>query len=101
MTTSGIEFQTVNYLEQPFSVEKLRQLIRRTGLSPQQLVRTTEDAYRQFVAGRDLSDAALMEIMANHPELIQRPIVVKGDKGVLARPVENLAELGILKKPRK
>jgi arsenate reductase len=101
LTTSGIEFQTVNYLEQPFSVEKLRQLIRRTGLSPQQLVRTTEDAYRQFVAGRDLSDAALMEIMANHPELIQRPIVVKGDKGVLARPVENLAELGILKKPRK
>ena len=101
MTTSGIQFQTVNYLEQPFSVEKLRQLIHRTGLSPQQLVRTTEDAYRQFVAGRDLSDAALIEIMANHPELIQRPIVVKGDKGVLARPVENLAELGILKKPRK
>lgn len=82
-------------------MEELRHLIRRTGLSPQQLVRTTEDAYRQFVAGRDLSDAALIEIMANHPELIQRPIVVKGDKGVLARPVENLAELGILKKRRK
>ena len=82
-------------------MEELRQLIRRTGLSPQQLVRTTEDAYRQFVAGRDLSDAMLIEIMAEHPELIQRPIVVKGDKGVLARPVENLEELGILKMPLK
>lgn len=82
-------------------MEGLRRLIRRTGLSPQQVVRTTEDAYRKFVAGRELSDAMLIEIMAEHPELIQRPIVVKGDKAVLARPVENLEELGILKKPRK
>lgn len=101
MTTNGIAFQIVNYLEQPLSVEGLRRLIRRTGLSPQQVVRTTEDAYRKFVAGRELSDAMLIEIMAEHPELIQRPIVVKGDKAVLARPVENLEELGILKKPRK
>jgi arsenate reductase (glutaredoxin) len=82
-------------------VEGLRRLIRRTGLSPRQVVRTTEDAYRKFVAGRELSDAMLIEIMAEHPELMQRPIVVKGDKAVLARPVENLEELDILKKPRK
>lgn len=101
MTTNGITFQTVNYLEEPLSVEGLTQLIRRTGLSPQQLVRTTGDAYRRFVAGRELSNAMLIETMTKHPELIQRPIVVKGDKAVLARPVENLAELGILGKARK
>jgi arsenate reductase-like glutaredoxin family protein len=58
-------------------------------------LRTNEDAYRQYVAGRNLSDDLLVRVMADHPELIQRPIVTRGDKAVLARPVERLAELGI------
>jgi arsenate reductase (glutaredoxin) len=101
LTTNGIAFETVNYLEKRLSVDELRRLIRRTGLSPQELLRTTEDAYRELVVGRELGDEKLIEIMAEHPELIQRPIVVKGDNAVLARPVENLAELGILKTGRK
>jgi len=47
------------------------------------------------VAGRNLSDDLLVRVMAEHPELIQRPIVTRGGKAVLARPVERLAELGI------
>jgi arsenate reductase len=58
-------------------------------------LRTNDEAYRQFVAGRDLSDEEIVRIMADHPELIQRPIVARGDKAVLARPVDRLAKLGI------
>ena len=58
-------------------------------------MRTKEPAYKQYVADKDLSDAELIEVMASHPELIQRPIVVRDGKGVLARPVENLKKLGL------
>jgi arsenate reductase len=58
-------------------------------------MRTKEAAYKEHVAGKKLSDERLFEVMAEHPELLQRPIVVRGGKAVLARPVENLRRLGI------
>lgn len=95
MTAQGVEFESVNYIEHPLSAEELKKLLRRAGLKPHDVLRTKELAYREFVADKDLSDDELLKIMAAHPELLQRPIVVRGDKGVLARPVENLAKLGI------
>jgi arsenate reductase (glutaredoxin) len=82
-------------MEEPLSANELKQLLHRAGLKPQDAVRTNEVAYRQHVAGKILSDEQLVRIMAEHPELIQRPIVVRGNKAVLARPIEKLAELGI------
>jgi arsenate reductase len=73
----------------------LKDLLRRAGLRPEEVVRTKEPAYKQYVAGRDLSNEELLKVMAAHPELLQRPIVAKGAKAVLARPVENLGKLGI------
>jgi arsenate reductase (glutaredoxin) len=70
-------------------------LLRQAGLRPQNVIRTKEPAYKQYVADKELSDAELLQVMAAHPELIQRPIVVKGEKAVLARPVENLKNLGL------
>jgi arsenate reductase len=58
-------------------------------------LRTNEGAYRQHVAGKNLSDDELLQIMAEYPELLQRPIVVPENKTVLARPVDKLTELGI------
>ena len=57
------------------------------------MLRGREPAYAEHVAGRDLSDDALVALMAEHPELMQRPIVVRGDRAVLARPVERGLEL--------
>ena len=54
-----------------------------------------EPAYKRYVAGKNLRDEQLLQVMAAHPELLQRPIVVKADKAVLARPLENLRNLGI------
>jgi len=64
-------------------------------MRPGDLLRTNEGAYKRYVAGQSLNDEQLIRVMADHPEVIQRPIVVRGDKAVLARPVEKLEELGI------
>jgi arsenate reductase len=73
----------------------LKSLLRQAGLRPQDVIRTKEPAYKQYVADKDLSDAELLQVMAAHPELIQRPIVVRDGKAVLARPVENLKKLAL------
>jgi len=91
----AVDYESVNYLKQPLTADALKQLLRKAHLKPEAVLRTKEDAYRQHVAGRTLSDDQLIRIMAEHPELIQRPIVVRGSKAVLARPVANLAKLGI------
>lgn len=95
MTAKGVDYQAINYLMEPLSVDALKQLLRSARLRPQDALRMNEEAYRQFVSGRDLSDDEIVRIMADHPELIQRPIVARGDKAVLARPVDRLAKLGI------
>ena len=62
-------------------------------MRPHDIIRTKEPTYKQYVADKQLSDDELLQVMAVHPELIQRPIVVRYGKAVLARPVENLKKL--------
>jgi arsenate reductase len=95
LTDKGIEFESIDYTKQRLSANQLKQLLQRAALSPHDALRTNEAAYRQHVAGRNLSDEELIHLMVRHPELIQRPIIVRGDKAVLARPVDKLADLGI------
>ena len=95
MTEKGLDFETVNYVERPITAKELKELLQRAGLKPIEAIRTNEAAYRQHVAGKELSEEQLIRIMSRHPELIQRPIVVRGDQAVLARPAGKLAELGI------
>jgi arsenate reductase len=90
-----VDFESINYTKQQLSANQLKDLLFRAGLKPQDALRTNEAAYRQHVAGKALSDDELIHLMAEHPELIQRPIVVRGNKAVLARPANKLAELGI------
>jgi arsenate reductase len=70
-------------------------LLRSAGLKPMDVMRTKEAAYKKLVAGKTLSDDQLIRLMVAHPELIQRPLVVRGNRAVLARPVERLSDLGI------
>lgn len=90
-----MDFETINYLEQPISAKQLKQLLLSAGLKPLDAVRTNEAAYRQHVAGQDLSEEQLIQVMVKYPELIQRPIVVRGNQAVLARPADKLGKLGI------
>jgi arsenate reductase (glutaredoxin) len=85
----------VNYLEHPLTAAELKKILRSGGLKPQEVVRTREDKYKKLVEGKDLSDDELIKVMAANPEIIQRPLVVRGKKAVLARPVERLKDLGV------
>lgn len=85
----------MDYTRQPLTADALKRLLRSAGLKPMDAMRTKEGAYKQFVAGKNLKDDKLVSLMIKHPELIQRPLVARGKKVVLARPVERLSDLGI------
>jgi arsenate reductase len=95
LTDKGVQFEAVNYFEQPLTVDTLKNLLHRAGLRPSEAIRTKEEAYKKYVASKDLNEDELIATMVAHPELIQRPIVVKGNKAVLARPTEKLKDLGL------
>lgn len=85
----------MNYLEHPLSADELKKILRSAGLKPLDVVRTREDKYKKLIEGKDLSDDELVRLMVANPELIQRPLVVRGKKAVLARPIERLKDLGV------
>ena len=89
---SGQPFTAVNYYEQPFTKTRLKTLLKKAGLAVRDVLRTKEDLYRTLKLSNDrLSDDALLDVMIKHPDLIQRPLVEKGDKAMLARPAETIA----------
>ena len=82
------------YYLDPIPKAKLRDLLRKMGMKPRDLLRTKEAVYKDLKLGeRDLSDSDLIDLMVEHPDLIQRPIVEKGARAVLARPAERLKEI--------
>lgn len=88
---SGTPFTAVNYYEQAFTKEQLKKILKKAGLYPKDALRTKEDIYRELgLAKKELSDDALLDLMVKHPDLIQRPLVVKDEKAVLARPAETV-----------
>ncbi|HEX3559799.1 MAG TPA: arsenate reductase family protein [Pyrinomonadaceae bacterium] len=91
---SGFDFSKVNYYIEPIGEEKLRELIRKMGIKPRELLRTGEPVYKELNPDkRELSDEEIIKLMAEHPDLIQRPIVERGEHAVLGRPTERIKEL--------
>ena len=91
---SGVEFKKINYYLEPLSEKKLRELIKKMGIKPRELLRTSEPIYRELGLGKkDFNDDEIISLMAKHPDLIQRPIVERGGRAVLGRPTENVKAL--------
>ena len=91
---SGVDFDAVDYYTDPIPKAKLKELLRKMGITPRELLRTKEDIYKKLkLADRDPSDAEIIDLMVEHPDLIQRPIVEKGSRAILARPAERLKEI--------
>ena len=91
---SGIPFEKVNYYIEPLTKKKLTELIRKMNVKPRDLLRKSEAVYKELGLSNDeFSDAELIGLMVEHPDLLQRPIVERGDRAVLGRPTENVKEL--------
>lgn len=90
---SGVAHDVVKYLDHPPTPEELYELISKLGITPQQLLRKGEAIYKEQYKGKDLSDTEWIEAMCEHPKLIERPIVVSGDRAIIGRPPERVEEL--------
>lgn len=88
---SGVEYEKINYIIAPIGEAKLRELLSKMQIAPRELLRKGEDAYRELNLGRsDLTDDEIIKALVGHPELMQRPIVERGERAVLGRPVEKI-----------
>ena len=91
---SGVQFDAVDYYLDPIPRTKLHELLRKMGIPARQLLRTKEEIYKKLRLGeRELTDDQIVDLMVEHPDLIQRPIVEKGARAILARPAERLKEI--------
>lgn len=90
----GIQPTIVRYLETPPNATELMALLGKLGIGARQLLRTGEDEYKELdLANPALSDDQLIAAMTQHPKLIERPIVIVGDKAVIGRPPEKVLEI--------
>ena len=90
----GIKPKIVEYLKEPPSTAELRAILERLGMKPHDLLRQSEARYAELgLKERALSDDALIELMVDNPILIERPIVVSGNKAAIGRPPEKVLEI--------
>jgi arsenate reductase (glutaredoxin) len=90
----GIEYDAVDYHVFGLTADELRDIVRKAGVPARELFRTREPIYAELGLGdREVGDEEAIALMAEHPQLLQRPVVVRGDRAVLARPVERALEL--------
>ena len=81
------------YLTEPLSKIELKALLKKLGMQPSELVRKNEELYKEQYKGKNISEQQWLTILAENPVLIERPIVEKGDKAIVARPPEKVFEL--------
>ena len=94
LTERGVDFDRVDYHVEPLPREKIESLLAKADLRPAEALRTKEPIYASLALGeREVPDDELIGLMAEHPELLQRPIVERGDRAVLARPPEGVLAL--------
>ncbi len=91
---SGVDFDAINYYIDPIPKKKLKELLSKMKLPARELLRTKEPIYKELkLAEKELSEKELIDVMVKYPDLIQRPIVEKGSKAILARPADRIKEI--------
>jgi arsenate reductase len=89
----GAGAEIVHYLETPPTQKQLKELLKKLGMKAEGIVRKSEPLYKEKFEGKKLTNAQWIKALAENPILIERPIVVKGDKAVIGRPPERVKEL--------
>lgn len=86
----GVKAEVVEYLKTPPTREEIVALLAKLGKRPLEVIRKGEDVFKEHYAGRNLDDDAWVDALVAHPILLERPIVVAGDRAIVARPPEVL-----------
>lgn len=89
----GVAFAERRYLDEPLARDELSDLAERLGLPAREWVRTGDEAWQQSGLAADADDAAVLDAVAGHPSLLQRPILVRGKRAAVGRPLERILEL--------
>ena len=87
------QVEIIDYLNQPLTEKELTNIIKLLGINPEDLVRKNEDVYKEKFKGKKITQQEWVKIMIEHPKLIERPIVIKGNKAIIGRPPEKVLEL--------
>jgi len=94
LVESGVDFEKVNYYIEPFSKTKLKSLIKKMKMKPSEILRRNEKIYKKLkIKEKNFSEDQILNLMIKYPDLVQRPIIEKGKKAILARPPERIKEL--------
>lgn len=93
LEASGKDFKIIKYFDEPLSFEKLQQIILLLKIKPIDLIRQNESIWKEKFKNKSLSDKRLIELMIEHPKLMERPIVVKDKKAVIGRPPVRILEI--------
>ena len=89
----GVDFETIAYLKNPMTKEELTALLVKLNIPAEELIRKGEADYKENFKGKELTESEWVDAMVKFPKLIERPIVVKGDKAVIGRPTEKVIQL--------
>ena len=94
MKERGVDFDSVNYYIDPIPKSKLKELLKKMGLPAAAVLRTKDPMYKKLgLSEKHMSEEETIDIMLEYPDLIQRPIVEKGPRAILARPAERIKEI--------
>jgi len=89
-TESKLPFEVIHYLENPLSSEEIKELIQKLNIKPLELVRQKEPIWMEQYKGKSMTNLQIINALAKHPILMQRPIVIDGDKAIIGREMDTL-----------
>lgn len=89
----GVEPTIIKYLEDTPSPSQIKDVLKKAGLKAHDIIRTGEEVYKEKFKGKKLTESQWIKAMAEHPILIERPIVINGDKAIVARPPEKVLDI--------
>lgn len=90
LTKTECDVDVVKYLEATPSKEEIKSVLKMLSIKPRELMRTKEEIYKELNLKEICDDEALIEAMLKHPNLIERPIIIKGNKAIIGRPTEKI-----------
>ena len=89
----NVDFEIVEYLKNKLSITDLEEIIAKLEINTIELVRKNESVWKEKFKGRNLNDKEIMQAMIDNPKIMERPILVNGNKAILGRPPENVLKI--------